>query len=62
MRTTNQSTHYSPFKTSELNELLEQAAEALALKYKREGTFTGAANVKEYLTLKQGAHEREVLQ
>ena len=60
MRTTNQSNHHYPFKTSELNELLERAAEALALKYKREGTFTDAANVKEYLALKLGAYEREV--
>lgn len=60
MRTTNQSNHHYPFKTSELNELLERAAEALALKYKREGTFTDAASVKEYLALKLGAHEREV--
>lgn len=60
MRTTNQSNHHYPFKTSELNELLERAAEALALKYKREGTFTDVTNVKEYLALKLGAHEREV--
>lgn len=60
MRTTNQSNHHYPFTTSELNELLEQAAVALALKYKREGTFTDVVNVKEYLALKLGAHEREV--
>ncbi|MDG2787613.1 DNA repair protein RadC [Vibrio parahaemolyticus] len=59
MRT--QNTHHDyPFKTSELNELLERAAEALATKYKREGTFTNPTNVKEYLKLKLGAHDREV--
>lgn len=59
MRTPN--THHDyPFKTSELNELLERAAEALATKYKREGTFTNPTNVKEYLKLKLGAHDREV--
>ncbi|EIL8370217.1 DNA repair protein RadC [Vibrio alginolyticus] len=59
MRT--QNTHHDyPFKTSELNELLECAAEALATKYKREGTFTNPTNVKEYLKLKLGAHDREV--
>ncbi|HFQ5279666.1 TPA: DNA repair protein RadC [Vibrio vulnificus] len=52
--------HDYPFKTSELNELLERAAEALALKYKREGTFTNPTNVKEYLKLKLGTHDREV--
>lgn len=52
--------HDYPFKTSELNELLERAAEALAAKYKREGTFTNPTNVKEYLKLKLGAHDREV--
>ncbi|MFA0603426.1 DNA repair protein RadC [Vibrio amylolyticus] len=52
--------HDYPFKTSELNELLERAAEALATKYKREGTFTNPTNVKEYLKLKLGAHDREV--
>ncbi|HHE0500113.1 TPA: DNA repair protein RadC [Vibrio parahaemolyticus] len=59
MRT--QKTHHDyPFKSSELNELLERAAEALATKYKREGTFTNPTNVKEYLKLKLGAHDREV--
>lgn len=59
MRTPN--THHDyPFETSELNELLERAAEALATKYKREGTFTNPTNVKEYLKLKLGAHDREV--
>lgn len=52
--------HDYPFETSELNELLERAAEALAVKYKREGTFTNPINVKEYLKLKLGAHDREV--
>lgn len=52
--------HDYPFKTSELNELLERAADALAAKYRREGTFTNPANVKEYLKLKLGAHDREV--
>ncbi|MDH5895417.1 RadC family protein [Vibrio splendidus] len=52
--------HDYPFKTSELNELLERAADALAAKYKREGTFTNPTNVKEYLKLKLGAHDREV--
>ena len=52
--------HDYPFKTSELNELLERAADALAVKYKREGTFTNPTNVKEYLKLKLGAHDREV--
>ena len=52
--------HDYPFKTSELNELLERAAEALATKYKREGTFTNPTNVKEFLKLKLGAHDREV--
>ncbi|MCS0218246.1 DNA repair protein RadC [Vibrio alginolyticus] len=59
MRTPN-TDHDYPFETSELNELLERAAEALATKYKREGTFTNPTNVKEYLKLKLGAHEREV--
>ncbi|MEZ8727104.1 RadC family protein [Vibrio cyclitrophicus] len=52
--------HDYPFTTSELNELLERAADALAAKYKREGTFTNPTNVKEYLKLKLGAHDREV--
>ncbi|MBN9781217.1 DNA repair protein RadC [Vibrio parahaemolyticus] len=52
--------HDYPFETSELNELLERAAEALAVKYKREGTFTNPTTVKEYLKLKLGAHDREV--
>ncbi|MEZ8415864.1 DNA repair protein RadC [Vibrio splendidus] len=52
--------HDYPFKTSELNELLERAADALAAKYKREGTFTNPTNVKEYLKLKLGVHDREV--
>ncbi|HHF2995781.1 TPA: DNA repair protein RadC [Vibrio diabolicus] len=52
--------HEYPFETSELNELLEHAAEALAVKYKREGTFTNQTKVKEYLKLKLGAHDREV--
>ncbi|MCS0404298.1 RadC family protein [Vibrio diabolicus] len=52
--------HEYPFETSELNELLEHAAEALAVKYKREGTFTNPTKVKEYLKLKLGAHDREV--
>ncbi|WP_438451929.1 RadC family protein [Vibrio alginolyticus] len=59
MRTPN-TDHDYPFETSGLNELLERAAEALATKYKREGTFTNPTNVKEYLKLKLGAHEREV--
>lgn len=59
MRNSNKQHDY-PFKTSELNELLERAAEALAAKYKREGTFTNPTNVKEYLKLKLGAHDREV--
>ncbi|MGO2320205.1 MAG: RadC family protein [Vibrio toranzoniae] len=59
MRNSNNQHDY-PFKTSELNELLERAAEALAAKYKREGTFTNPTNVKEYLRLKLGAHDREV--
>ncbi len=59
MRTPN-TDHDYPFETSELNELLERAAEALATKYKREGTFTNPTNVKEYLKLKLGAHDREV--
>ncbi|EME3979629.1 RadC family protein [Vibrio alginolyticus] len=59
MRTPNNHHDY-PFKTSGLNELLERAAEALATKYKREGTFTNPTNVKEYLKLKLGAHDREV--
>ncbi|HHF0519490.1 DNA repair protein RadC [Vibrio alginolyticus] len=59
MRTQN-TQHDYPFKTSELNELLERAAEALATKYKREGTFTNPTNVKEYLKLKLGVHDREV--
>ena len=59
MRNSNNQHNY-PFKTSELNELLERAAEALAAKYKREGTFTNPTNVKEYLKLKLGAHDREV--
>eukprot|EP01001_Neometanema_parovale_P007712 NODE_4005_length_1130_cov_2.114201_g3812_i0.p1 GENE.NODE_4005_length_1130_cov_2.114201_g3812_i0~~NODE_4005_length_1130_cov_2.114201_g3812_i0.p1 ORF type:complete len:159 (-),score=21.40 NODE_4005_length_1130_cov_2.114201_g3812_i0:420-896(-) len=52
--------HAYPLETSELNELLERAAEALTVKYKREGTFTNPTNVKEYLKLKLGAHDREV--
>lgn len=59
MRNSNKQHDY-PFKTSELNELLERAAEALATKYKREGTFTNPTNVKEYLKLKLGTHDREV--
>ncbi|CAK3069396.1 CP4-6 prophage; RadC-like JAB domain-containing protein YkfG [Vibrio crassostreae] len=59
MRNSNKQHDY-PFKTSELNELLERAAEALAAKYKREGTFTNPTNVKEFLKLKLGAHDREV--
>ncbi|MFL9799178.1 DNA repair protein RadC [Vibrio cyclitrophicus] len=59
MRNAN-SQHDYPFKSSELNELLERAADALAAKYKREGTFTNPTNVKEYLKLKLGAHDREV--
>ncbi|HHX8370337.1 TPA: RadC family protein [Vibrio alginolyticus] len=59
MRTPN-TDHDYPFEISELNELLERAAEALAVKYKREGTFTNSTNVKEYLKLKLGAHDREV--
>ncbi|EMD1213677.1 hypothetical protein VQD75_004736, partial [Vibrio alginolyticus] len=59
MRTPNNHHDY-PFKASGLNELLERAAEALATKYKREGTFTNPTNVKEYLKLKLGAHDREV--
>ncbi|EJR0948789.1 TPA: RadC family protein [Vibrio alginolyticus] len=59
MRTPN-TDHDYPFETSELNELLERAAEALATKYKREGTFTNPTNVKEYLKLRLGAHDREV--
>ena len=59
MRNSNNQHDY-PFKTSELNELLERAAEALAAKYKREGTFTNPSNVKEFLKLKLGAHDREV--
>ncbi|HHF3186704.1 TPA: DNA repair protein RadC [Vibrio alginolyticus] len=57
---TQKTDHDYPFKTSELNELLERAAEALATKYKREGTFTNPTNVKKYLKLKLGAHDREV--
>ncbi|TKG17711.1 RadC family protein [Vibrio lentus] len=53
-------THYPPHQPSSLNELLETAAEALAQKYKREGTFTNPNNVKEYLKLKLGAYDREV--
>jgi DNA repair protein RadC len=59
MRNSNNQHDY-PFKTSELNELLERAAGALAAKYKREGTFTNPTNVKEFLKLKLGAHDREV--
>ncbi|WP_435248217.1 RadC family protein [Vibrio sp. nBUS_14] len=51
---------YPAHQTSSLNELLEHAAEALAQKYKREGTFTNPANVKEYLQLKLGSYDREV--
>jgi DNA repair protein RadC len=53
-------TQYPPHQTSNLNQLLEQAAEALAQKYKREGSFTNPENVKEYLKLKLGSHDREV--
>lgn len=62
MRTLNltKSNHYPPHQTSDLTELLEQAAEALANKYKREGTFTNSENVKEYLQFKLGAYDREV--
>lgn len=52
--------HYPPHQTSSLNELLEHAAEVLAQKYKREGTFTNPNNVKEYLRLKLGSYDREV--
>lgn len=51
---------YPSHQISSLNALLEQAAEALAQKYKREGTFTSASNVKEYLQLKLGSYDREV--
>ncbi|NOH84770.1 DNA repair protein RadC [Vibrio sp. 03-59-1] len=51
---------YPAHQTSSLNELLEHAAEALARKYKREGTFTNPENVKEYLQLKLGSYDREV--
>lgn len=51
---------YPVHQTSSLNELLEHAAEALAQKYKREGTFTNPENVKEYLQLKLGSYDREV--
>ncbi|MEZ9822731.1 DNA repair protein RadC [Shewanella sp. 10N.286.45.A1] len=51
---------YPAHQTSSLNELLEHAAEALAQKYKREGTFTNPDNVKEYLQLKLGSYDREV--
>tara|TARA_R110001592_G_scaffold37823_2_gene125660 strand:+ start:2740 stop:3225 length:486 start_codon:yes stop_codon:yes gene_type:complete len=62
MRTSNlnKTTHYPDHQTSNLNQLLEQAAEALAQKYKREGSFTNAENVKEYLKLKLGGYDREV--
>jgi DNA repair protein RadC len=53
-------TQYPPHQTSNLNQLLKQAAEALAQKYKREGSFTNPENVKEYLKLKLGCHDREV--
>ncbi|MFA0249608.1 DNA repair protein RadC [Vibrio sp. 10N.261.45.A4] len=53
-------TQYPAHQTSSLNELLEHAAEALAQKYKREGTFTNPDNVKEYLQLKLGSYDREV--
>ncbi|RBP84707.1 DNA repair protein RadC [Marinomonas rhizomae] len=51
---------YPSHQASHLTELLEQAADALAQKYKREGTFTNASNVKEYLKLKLGSYDREV--
>lgn len=62
MRTSNNpmDDQYPTHQTSNLNELLEQAAEALAQKYKREGTFTNPDNVKEYLQLKLGSYDREV--
>jgi DNA repair protein RadC len=52
--------NYPAHQPSELNQLLEHAAEALAQKYKREGTFTSPNNVMEYLKLKLGAYDREV--
>jgi len=62
MRTSNNPVdkQYPAHQTSSLNELLKQAAEALAQKYKREGTFTNPNNVKEYLKLKLGGYDREV--
>ncbi|MCW8348415.1 hypothetical protein MD535_20730, partial [Vibrio sp. ZSDZ65] len=52
--------NYPAHQPSSLNELLETAAEALAHKFKREGTFTNPNNVKEYLKLKLGSYDREV--
>ncbi|MGO3344159.1 MAG: RadC family protein [Marinomonas sp.] len=60
MRSPKQLSSYPSHQTTNITELLEQAAEALAQKYKREGTFTNANNVKKYLTLKLGSYEREV--
>lgn len=60
MRSPKQLSSYPSHQTTNLTELLEQAAEALAQKYKREGTFTNTNNVKRYLTLKLGSYEREV--
>jgi DNA repair protein RadC len=60
MRTHDRTTPYPPHHTSRLNELLEQAAEALAQKYKREGSFTNPHHVMEYLRLKLGSYDREV--
>ncbi len=54
------STNYPLHQPTSVNELLETAAEALAHKYKREGTFTNPNNVKAYLKLKLGSHDREV--
>ncbi|MDA9556991.1 DNA repair protein RadC [Vibrio sp.] len=45
---------------TELNQILETAAEALAEKYQRSGLFTQPDSVKSYLKFKLGSYDREV--
>ncbi len=45
---------------TEVNQVLEQAAEILMQKYAREGCFESPSAVKEYLRVKMGQYDREV--
>ncbi len=42
------------------NQVLEKAAEILAVRYARNGEFNNPTAVKEYLSCKLGGHDREV--